>query len=184
MEELNYPVFLSLKIPGLTRSFYYLFIVCIIILFIFGIYMLPSENSSDEMKAAYFVLTTSELDKLLFVIGLLGTPVFFILYRYSRIKQQAVLTLLKDKIEIDNFKTITSFSISEITDIACNDAMTRDGFPKAKLTIDFKDKSGDFASVTLIDYSQSDQLMERLLNYENIKFYVTNFSSNPEALDT
>ena len=94
------------------------------------------------------------------------------------------MTLLHDKIEIDNFKTVTSFSISEITNIACNDAMTSDGFPKAKLTIDFKDKSGDLTSVTLIDYSQSDQIMEKLLNYENIKFDVTNFSSNPEALDT
>lgn len=136
------------------------------------------------MRAAYFVLTTSEAEKILFVFGLVGTPVFFILYRYSRIKRQAVLTLLQDKIEIDNFKTVTSFSINQITNIACNDAMTSDGFPKGKLTIDFKDKSGDFTSITLIDYTQSDQLMEKLLNYENIKFEVTNFSSNPETLDT
>jgi len=145
--------------------------------------MLPSEHSSDEMKAAYFVLTTSEFEKLMFVTGLVGTPIFFILYKYTRIKRQALLSLLPDKIEVDNFKIITSYSINEITNIACNDAMSRDGFPKGKLTIDFKDKSNKVTSLTLLDYSQSEQLMTTLLNYENIKFDVTSFSSNPEVLD-
>lgn len=145
--------------------------------------MLRSKHSSDEMKAAYFVLTTSELEKLFFVIGLLGIPTFFILYKYIRIKRQGLLTLFPDKIEIDNFKIVTSYPINEITNIACNDALARDGFPKGKLTIDFKDKNEKVTSVTLLDYSQSEQLMNTLLNYENIKFGVTNFSSNPELLD-
>ena len=145
--------------------------------------MLPSEHSSDEMKAAYFVLTTSEFEKLMFVIGLLGTPTFFILYKYIRIRRRGLLVLGTDKIEIDNYKTVTSYSINEITDIACNDAMSTDGFPKGKLTIDLKDKNEKVTSVTLLDYSQSDQVMNALLNYENIKFDVTNFSSNPGILD-
>ena len=183
MEETSYPVFLNLKLPLLTKAFYYLFIGCLIILVLFGIYMLPSEHAGDEMKAAYFVLTTTELEKRLFVIGLVGTPTFFILYRYVRFKRQALLTLSSDKIKVDNYKTITSYSINEITHIACNDALTRDGYPKGKLTIDFKDKAGNFFSMTLIDYSHSDQIMNTILNYENIKFDVTNFTSNPEMLD-
>lgn len=182
MEEISYPIFLNLKIPWLTRTFYYLFITSLILLFIFGIYMLPSENSSNEMKAAYFVLTTSELEKVLFIVGLLGTPVFLIFYKYIRIKRKALLILLGDKMEIDNFRTITSYPIKEITNINCNDVLTKDGFPKGKLTIDFKDKSNTVTSITLSDYNQSDQLMNTLLNYENIKFDVTNFSHNPEVL--
>ena len=84
---------------------------------------------------------------------------------------------------MDNYKTITSYSINEITHIACNDALTRDGYPKGKLTIDFKDKEGNFFSMTLVDYSHSDQIMNTILNYENIKFDVTNFTTNPEVLD-
>ena len=145
--------------------------------------MLPSEHSSAEMKAAYFVLTTTEFEKLMFVIGLVGTPTFFILYKYIRIRRHGLLMLLADKIEFDNYKTVTSYAISEITDIACNDALTRDGFPKGKLTIDFRDKSEKVISVTLLDYGQSDQLMNTLLDYKNIKFDMTNFSSNPEILD-
>lgn len=145
--------------------------------------MLPSRDSSDEMKAAYFVLTTSEFEKAAFTYALIGAPVFFVLYSLSRIKRRAILTLLKDKIEIDDYKIITSFSISEITNIACNDALRSDGFPKGKLTIDFKDKAGNFTSMTLIDYSQSDKLMEALLKYENIKFFSSDFSFNPEVLD-
>jgi hypothetical protein len=183
MQETTYPVFLNLKIPWLTKAFYYLFIGCLIILFVFGIYMLPSQHSGDEMKAAYFVLTTSEFEKILFVIGLIGTPTFYILYRHIRFKRQALLSLFCDKIEVDNYKTVTSYSINEITHIACNDALTREGFPKGKLTIDFKDKVGSFISMTLIDYSHSDQIMDAILNYENIKFDVTNFTSNPEVLD-
>jgi hypothetical protein len=135
------------------------------------------------MKAAYFVLTTSEFEKVLFVIGLVGTPTFFILYRYVRIKQQALLTLRSDRIDVDNHKTVTSYPINEITHIACNDALTTDGLPKGKMTIDFKDKGGNFISMTLVDYSHSDPIMNTLLNYENIKFDVTNFTSNPEVLD-
>ena len=146
--------------------------------------MLPSGHSSDEMRGAYFVLTTSEFEKLMFVIGLLGTPTFLILYKYIRIKRQALLTLLPDKIEVNHSKIVISYLINEITNIACNDALTRDGFPKDKLTIDFKDKSKKVTSVTLLDYNQSDELMNTLLNYENIKFDVTNFSSNPGVLDT
>jgi hypothetical protein len=183
MQETSYPVLLNLKIPWLTKVFYYLFIGCLIILIVFGIYMLPSEYSGDEMKAAYFVLTTSEFEKLLFVIGLVGTPTFFILYRYVRFRQQALLTLRSDKIEVDNYKTITSYLINEITYIACNDALTPDGFPKRKLTIDFKDKGGNFISMTLVDYSHSDEIMNTILNYENVKFDVTNFTTNPEVLD-
>ena len=145
--------------------------------------MLPSEHSGDEMKAAYFVLTTSEFEKFLFVIGLVGTPTFFILYKYIRFKRRALLTLFSNKIVVDNYKTATSYSINEITHIACNDALTSDGFPKGKLTIDFKDKSGDYISMTLIDYDKSDEIMNTILNYENIKFDVTNFTSNPQILD-
>jgi hypothetical protein len=54
---------------------------------------------------------------------------------------------------------------------------------RRQLTIDFKDKTKKVISVTLLDYAQSDQLMNTLLNYENIKFDMTNFSSNPEILD-
>jgi hypothetical protein len=145
--------------------------------------MLPSEHSSDEMKAAYFVLTTTEFEKLMFIIGVIGTPTFFILYKYIRIRHHALLILLNDKIKFDNYKTVTLYSSSDITDIACNDALTKDGFPKGKLTIDFKDKTKKVIRVTLLDYAQSDQLMNTLLNYENIKFDMTNFSSNPEILD-
>lgn len=183
MQETSYPVLLNLKIPWLTKAFHYLFFGCLIILIVFGIYMLPSEHSGDEMKAAYFVLTTSEFEKLVFVIGLLGTPTFFILYRYVRFRRRALLTLGSDKIEVDNYKTVTSYPINEITHIACNDALTRDGFPKGKLTIDIKEKGGNFISMTLVDYSHSDEIMNTILNYENIKFDVTNFTSNPEVLD-
>jgi hypothetical protein len=182
MEE-KYPVFINLKIRWLTKTSYYLFIVCLVVLWLFGLYMLPSEHSADEMKAAYFVLTTSELEKIVFGLAVVGTPTFFILYRYSRIKRKAVLTLLSDRIEIDNFKTVITVPTNDITKIACNDALTSDGFPKAKLTIDFKEKNENVVSVTLIDYSQSEKLMDKLLSYENIKFNVTNFSSNPEVLD-
>jgi hypothetical protein len=183
MEETSYSVLLNLKIPWLTKAFSYLFGFCLIILFFFGIYMLPSEHSPDEMKAAYFVLTTSEFEKLMFIIGLVGTPTFFILYKYIRIRHRGLLTLLPDKIEIDNFKIVTSYAINEITNIAFNDAQMG-GYSKDKLTIDFKDKSGKVTSVTLVDYSQSDKVMDTLLAYENIKFDITNFSSNPEVLDT
>ena len=136
------------------------------------------------MKAAYFVLTTSEFEKAVFTYALIGTPIFFVLYRVSRVKRKAILILFEDKIEIDNYKTVTSFSIDEITNIACNDALRSDGFPKGKLTIDFKNKNENVTSVTLMDYSQSEQVMDRLLNYKNIKFFTSNFSSNPEVLDS
>lgn len=184
MEGNSYPIFLNLKIPFVSKLFLYLFIVCAIVIALFGLYMLPSSHSSDEMKAAYFVLTTSEFEKAAFTYALIGAPIFFVLYSLSRTKRRAILTLLEDKIEIDNHKTITSYSISEITNIACNDALRSDGFPKGKLTIDFKDNAGNFTSMTLIDYSQSDRLMEALLNYKDIKFFSSNFSINPEVLDT
>ena len=184
MEENSYPVFLNLKIPFLSKTFFYLFIASVIVVVLFGLYMLPSEHSSDEMKAAYFILTTSEFEKAVFTYALIGTPIFFILYRYTRIRRKAVLSLFEDKIKIDNYKTVTSYPIDEITNIACNDALRSDGFPKGKLTIDFKDKNEKVTSVTLVDYGQSEHLMDTLLNYKNIKFFTSNFSSNPEVLDS
>lgn len=182
MEETSYPVYLNLKIPWLAKTFYYLFFACLVVLFfLFVIYMLPSKHASDEMKAAYFVLTTTEFEKKVFAFALLGTPIFFVLYKLCRFKRQALLTLLPDKIEIDNFKTVTSYVLDELTHIACNDAMGSDGFPKGKLTINFKNKSKKVTSVTLIDYGQSDQLMNTLLAYENLRFSVTNFLTNPEV---
>ena len=183
MQETNYPVYLNLKVPWLAKTFYYLFLASLVVLFIFGLYMLPSKHSSDEMKAAYFVLTTSEFENKVFVFALLGIPFFFLMYRLSRYRRQALLMLLPDKIEIDNYKIVTSYSIEEITHIACNDAMTSTGIPEGRLTIDFKDRSRKVTSMTLIDYSQSDQLMNTLLAYENIKFNVTNFLTNPEVLN-
>jgi hypothetical protein len=183
MEDTCYPVFLNLKVPLLTKAFYYLFFASLIILVLFGIYIFPSVHFGDEIKASSFLLTTSEFQKIMFLFGLAGTPTFFILYKFVRLKKQGLLTLLSDKIEIDNHKTVTSYFISEITDIHCNDAMAPDGYPKCKLTIDFKFNSGKVTSVTLLDYSLSDQLMNTLLNYHDIKFDVTNFSLNPGILE-
>jgi hypothetical protein len=163
MQETSYPVYLNLKIPWLAKVFYWSFLACLIVLLLLGIYMLPSEHSPDEMKAAYFVLTTTEFEQKVFVLALFGTPFFFVLYRLSRYRRQALLILLPGKIEIDNYTIVTSYSVDEITHIACNDAMDSDGFPKGKLTIDLKDKTKKVTSVTLIDYSQSDQLMDTLL---------------------
>jgi len=64
-----------------------------------------------------------------FVVGLSGTPIFFI-YTNTYALDAGFLTLFPDKIEVDNFKTITSYSINDITNIADNDALTRDGFLK------------------------------------------------------
>lgn len=183
MQEKSYPVYLNLKIPLLARTFYYLFWACLIVLFIFLIRMIPSKYSSNEMKTAYFILTTSEFEKRLLVFTAIGTPAFFILYLASRYRRRAMLTLSSDKIELDDYKLVTSYSISDITHIFCNDAMRHDGYPKGKLTIDFKDKEDKVNSMTLIDYGQSDELMETLMSYENIRFSVSSFASNPEMLD-
>ena len=183
MEENSYNIYINLKIPLLTRIFYYLFLLCLIIIVLCGIYLLPSDYASNEMRATYFFLTTSNYEAEFFLIGILGTPFFYVLYKYIRINQQGLLTLFPDKIELDNYKTNTTYQISEITDIACNDSQERDGTSKGKLTIDFKDKSNKVISMTLIDYSKTEQLMNVLLNYENIKFELTNFSNNPQVLD-
>lgn len=183
MNDNRYPVLLNLKIPLLSKAFLYLFIICVLVLVAFVIYMAPSAHSPDEMKAAYFVLTTSEFEKAAFLFAILGTPIFFFLYRYTRIKRNATLTLFEDKIELDNYKTVTLITIDEITGIACNDALRSDGFPMGKLTIDFKFRNGNVTRLTLIDYSQSEQLMDTLLNYRNIKFLNSNFSFHPEVFD-
>ena len=184
MEVPSYSVFLNLKISGLTKAFHYLAIGSFVMVVLFGFYLLPSYNSPDEMKAAYFVLTTSDFEKVMFSIGIVGAPTFFILYRKVRIKKQAILTLYPDKIEIDNYKMITSYPIAEITDIACNDAMTMDGSLTCQLTIDLKDVTNKITSLTLADYNESPQLMNYLLNYDTVKFSVTNFLNDPEALNS
>ena len=183
MEDFSCAVVINSRIPWLTKASYYLLILCLIAIVLCGLYMIPSTHSSDEMKAAYFVLTTPEYIKVVSVIVVLGTPTFFILYRYARIKRKAVLRLFSDRLELETSGSTTSILINDITNIACNDALTTDGSPKGKLTIDLKDKNRNVRSVTLVDYSQSEEIMQKLLKYENIKFEVTNFPSNPQILD-
>lgn len=183
MEQITFPVYFNLKIPLLTKALFYLFIICVIILLLFGLYMLPSEGSGDEMRAAYYIMTASEIEKALFLIGLFGAPTFFLLHKYLRIHQRGLLILLPDKIEFSYSKKVISYSTKEITHIACNDPLTADGDPKGPLTIDFRHKGEKVISVMLSDYNQSDEVMNALLNYENIKFDVTNFTSNPGLLD-
>lgn len=182
MESTSYPVIWNVKIPWVTKTFYYLFIVCIVVLILLGLYMLPAMRSSAEMKAAYFILTTSDFQKTAFLVALLGTPAFYILYKLSRLKHQALLTLFPDKIEISSKKETASYSLRQITHIACNDALTHDGFPKGKLTIEIKDRRNKVVSLALIDYSQSEELMHKLLEHKHIKFHVTNLFFNPEDL--
>lgn len=160
-----------------------MFWVCLVLLGMYGLYMIPADRAPDEMEAAYFVLTTSEFEKLLFVIGLFGTPTFAIMYRYARYKRKAVLILLPDRIEIDDYKKITSYQLTEITDIACNDALAPDGFPKGKLSISFKDRFTKTTTMTLIDYCQSDQLIETLVGYQDIKLKLTDLHTHPEFFD-
>jgi hypothetical protein len=181
--ETSYPVILNLKVPWLSKTFF-LFMACLVVLILFGVHMMPSRHSSGEMKTAYFILTTSEFEKKVIVFAFLGAPLFFILFRFCRLKRQGLLSLLPDKIEVDNFKTVTSYSINEITHIACNDAMDSSGFPKGKLTIDFKDKTQKVTSMLLIDYGQSDEIMNKILAYENIKFIITDFSMSMEELES
>jgi len=183
MQTTTYPVYLNLKIPFLARIFYGLFCVCLIGVLAFWFYMLPSGHAPDEMKAAYFVLTTSEWEKGIFIIALTGTPFFLLLYRASRYKQNALLNLLPGRLEIVTNKAIASYSTGEITHIYCNDAMRRDGFPMGKLSIEIKRRSSKVIRLTLVDYSHSEEVMNALMVYENIKFNITNFSSKLEILD-
>ena len=181
--EASYPVFVHLRIPGVTKTFYYLFGACLLVLALLSLHLLPALHSSTEMKGAYFILTTSEWQRVVFVIGAVGAPTFFILYTLSRYRRRALLVFWEDAIEIDNYKTITSYPLEEITDVAFNDAADSDGFPLAKLTIEFKFKNEKKISVTLIDYSQSEEVLEKLLAYKNLGVHSSTLRFNPEILE-
>ncbi|MGF7231918.1 hypothetical protein [Arachidicoccus sp.] len=182
MQDLNYPIYLKLKIPSLTKIFKYSLIICIIISVSLGIFLLPSGHYSEGTMAIYDVPKESKFEISLLLIAILGIPIFFILASI-RYKRKAFLQLTSMNIIISDYKTIKYYPVNAIKYMTCNDAFYK-GVADEKLTIDFKDEDNNLICMRLIDYSQSDQLMDTLLAYKNIKFNITENLIDPEELDT
>jgi hypothetical protein len=180
--DFSFPVYRNLDVRRVRKVFFSLSTACLVLLVLFSFHMLPSRHSSGEMKAAYFLLTTPETARKILVGALIGTPVFFLLYIYFGIRRRAVLTLHSNSIEITGARKGFSIPTQELTSIDFNDAKDSDGFPKAELTVSFTTKKGKSTTLTLIDYSQSEQFMNVLMRYQHINFTVTQFPYAPELL--
>ena len=180
--QLSFEVVVRRKVPYITSFLFYLLLIFALALLIIDLFFLPTRHASEEMKVAYFILVTPEFVKKAMMISGIGFLIVLPLYISMRLYKIAILTFLADNIIIKGNKVNIDLPIKTLSKVYCMDDRTRDGEPKEKLTIYFQQKSERVTRVRLVDYMKADELMERLMQYENInlKAYDFNISVAPE----
>ena len=184
MKERNsFDVIIRRKIPYLTSFLFYLLTFFTIVFLVLGIVFLPTEHQSDEMKVAYFILVVPNIIKVALFISGSGFLVLLILYTIARRYNPAIITFQSETIKIIGQKINIEISINTISKVYCMDSKNLEGESRQKMTIYFELKSIKEIRVRLKDYSQVDQFMEGLMQYEDLNFKFYDFDVSPNIED-
>ncbi len=183
----HFEVTVRRKIPYLTTFLFYLTITFFLALMVIYLFFFPVRNAPADIKAAYFMFLTPNFVKYGLVISLAGALVMMQLYYTARLYRKGLLTFWPEKITIQGEKVNVEMPIKSIRKVFCMDHLSDEGEPTGKLAIYFQQgrwrKQGirrRTTRVRLIDYSRSEEFMDRLMKYDGIKFAVYNYDTSPD----
>jgi hypothetical protein len=165
----SFEVLITRKVPFLTKILAWLLLFCVIMLLIFGIPFLPAKNSyaSDEMKTAYFILTTSEFEKeLIFIFGSCCL-ILFPLYIFLRFSRKAILSFTNDSIFIKGKKVEINIPVQTISKIYFIDTKSRG---EKRLLLYVEQEKQKTTRVKLKNYLDAEEVFGQLAMYSGINF--------------
>jgi hypothetical protein len=166
----SFRVFVFRKVPYLSGAAFTVAMICFAVFFLFDILAYPAKFLSLEMKVITFhLLVPSLIKKILLysVIGLVCSVVFVEILKY---KKPALLILNENEIVIKAIGFNRVLPIKKIENILINNATDKDGFPKAKLTVQIQQKRRNLkTSFRLMNYEQIDELLECISRYSDVR---------------
>lgn len=134
--------------------------------------MLPSKDSSDEMKVAYYILVVPDWLKEASAYSFVGLIILMPLYGSSKTYNPAILEIQKEELTITGAKMDRVLPINSVKRITLNDVKHLIRRPKEELEVVINQKDGKTTSFLLRHYIQSEQFVEALSAFEGIDFLV------------
>lgn len=179
--QISYDVIVRRKVPYFTTFFLYLFGIFCIVLYLFSLIFLPVEHSSEEMQAAFYIMVIPDFLKKVPGISIIGFFISSILYSDARFYRKAILTFYTDKILINGKRIKEVIPVSEIKRAYCMDS--NEEATNEKLTIYLEHNNDMLTRIRLKYFVQSDDFMDKLLQYKNIDFKTYDFDADPDPFD-
>lgn len=173
MEPKSFEILLRKKIPYWTQFLFILIGIFFLILFLLYLFMYPSDNSSGEIRVAYYILVVPEWLKEASAYSIIGLIILIPLHSVSKIRKPGLLTISNDKVTITDKKEII-LPMGTIRKIVLNDV--KDFFRREKLITEvvIKQTGSRNTSFLLKYYEETEELMEVLIQFENIEFVFYN----------
>ena len=174
----TYEVIIRWRIPYLTSFLNFCFALSLIISFIFYIFFVPKNN--NEMHAASLLVLPKVVINI-FVYSIISCGFFCFFHRYFRRHSKASLKFGANAVTVTGKHFNYLIPINKIIKVYCVDGKDTTGFPNGVATFYFKVKQKGIPEyilrVGLVDYSQVDDFVEKLINYDGLNFYSSDLTS-------
>ena len=166
----EFKVLVRRKFPYLSSGLMYIMMALFVVLFLLYMVMYPTENSSDEMATAYYILVVPDWLKAVSACAFAGLIIVIPLYSVTRLQKAALLTIGSDNILIKGDKVditiknrfITKIYISDLTDLLRR--------PKNKMQIVIRHRKKMLTVFRLKNYDDSEEVFDSLSKIENAEF--------------
>lgn len=126
--------------------------------------MSPTNNSSEEMSVAYYILVVPEWLKQISSYAFIGFVVLTPIYFRGRLYKEATLTFGLHEILIKGKAINKSISFDSIKEVWGNDLKNVFGQPKNKLQVVLREKNGKEITFFLKNYDFSENFMETAMD--------------------
>ena len=167
--DIKFAVVLRNKLPYLTKLFGALLIICFVFSFIAYVLYFPSANSGNEMKIVVLFESTSITTKWLMLFSILGLIPCYFLYTKMRLRKDGVLFFEDFSIIFQTKKAIISIPVVNIIRIQFIEPNLNFKWGKQKFIVNIYQFNGEIFQFQLKKYEDSDEVVDLLLSYPELK---------------
>jgi hypothetical protein len=160
------------KIPYATNLFLTISMVCFIVFLLFDFIYYPFKNVDRQFQGVVFGWIYPTTWRKIYVFSIVGAAVSDILFLYLRMYKSAVLAFSPDLISIRGNAIKVEILTRFIKTIVINNAKTLDEAYKEDLSVSIEYAKSQIANIKLIDYSEADDFMQHLVQYEKAKIKI------------
>ena len=182
-KHLTFRVIVRQRIPYLSSFLYFIVFVCFLGVLLTYVILSPSRYSSVEMQTAYFILAIPEAIKYIIIYSLPGFILFYFLYIKLRKYRECIFLFSSDAFIIRGKVTKLKISVSQIKEVVCIDEKDLQGGLKFNLIVYLILRTSKTIRLTLHDYSEVDDFMEKLISYSSLNFKFFDYDADFEIDD-
>jgi hypothetical protein len=168
----KFDIYLFSRVPYLTRIFEIILILLVVFLTLSSLPLILTRKAGPEFQTLLFMTLYPQTLQIIMISCMSLFIIVIPIYIELKLKKNALIILLSDKIIITRKKQELLYPIETIKNIYCFDPQTREGLPKEKFTIAIESYNNKTIRTQLRNYADADKIVELLGKYENINLEI------------